>query len=54
MQNQSDVQKIRQDIQRDLQSGGAQGQQPGSIGSGFASQAEAQKVKQDIQRDLQS
>lgn len=55
MQNQnkfrSDAQKVKQDIQRDLQSANQQGQKDGAFGT---SQTDAQKIRQDIQRDLQS
>ena len=76
MQNQnptqfsSDVQKVKQEIQSDLQSaasrqsgstgmgstgmGSTQGMQSNTMSSALNSQSEAQKVKQDIQQDLQS
>lgn len=47
----SEAQKIKQDIQSDLQSAGQQGS---TFGTQLSNQSEAQKIKQDIQSDLQS
>lgn len=52
----TDAQKIKQDIQQDLQSANTQGQQVGTspLGSAFTNAQDVQKIKQDIQNDLNS
>jgi hypothetical protein len=58
MPNQSgigtDPQKIKQDIQNDLQSSAQQNQSATNVGLTSTNQSHIQKVKADIQQDLQN